>query len=167
MELKTAGGYWSELLCFSSRIWFCHSDNVCNDLVSTATSSLLNFGSSEHVCVCCVAVDSQASWREWVLCRWENLSHFLNSSTVPLSCAEVNRKTEQQTEQLRNNQIPHFHGAGVHAVKHFIKGGRLCLVHLGRCCGLSPVPGGSLTVISKTVHNTEAPGDALPKCCCC
>lgn len=119
------------------------------------------------MCVCCVFVDSQASWREWVLSRWENLSHFLNSSAVHLSCAEVNRKTEQQTEQLRNNSIPRFRGAGVHAVKHFIKGGRLCLVRRGRCCGLSPVPGGPLAVISKTLHNAEDPGDALPKCFCC
>lgn len=48
MELKTAGSYWSELLCFSGGIRFCRGDNVCNDLVSSATSSLLKFGSSEH-----------------------------------------------------------------------------------------------------------------------
>lgn len=64
MELKTVDGYWSELLCFSGRIRFCRSDNVCNDLVSS-TSSFLNFGSSEHVCVVSLLILRPAGGNEF------------------------------------------------------------------------------------------------------
>lgn len=106
MELKTAGGYWSELLCFSSRIWFCRSDNVCNDLVSTATSSLLNFGSSEHVCVVSLLILRPAGgnefWAGGKICPTSS-THLLFTWAAPRLIAK--RSSRQSSYGTRRSHI--------------------------------------------------------------